>query len=372
MLVAIAMAALSFLGARGNYRNLVKIGGSTPIGGLPALATAGSGTTGGAGAATGVAIGPGTGAIGVAGAQMVKHEGEGDKSEHAEPAANKEPPGAEVEAEAEFTAKLEKNVANEAHGTAERARKPLDLGNEWAQVQAGSEKVYRDTFHNEYVKARAGGEAEIPAKNLAREAARKATKAHVKSEGVRIAKDRAQADILKDTNRDGVPDAFKNADSKAVRDFTDFRTGARGGMAKRLSAELPGKTVDEMEALLQKARGTRNPGERGTFSMVKEGQNSYPQASYHFSDGTLVRIKPQGDIKNGTQPIYSVEVESGVAASGARPQENVAFKMESSGEPVPKGPDDVNNPYSTKQPEQRKAYEQEMIRLGHRQAKKQD
>jgi hypothetical protein len=105
---------------------------------------------------------------------------------------------------------------------------------------------------------------------------------------------------------------------------------------------------------------------------VKEGQNSYPQASYHFSDGTLVRIKPQGDIKNGTQPMYSVEMETGGAASGARPQENVAFKTDSAGEPVPKGPDDIKNPYSTQQPEQRKAYEQELLRLGHHQAKNQD
>jgi hypothetical protein len=67
-----------------------------------------------------------------------------------------------------------------------------------------------------------------------------------------------------------------------------------------------------------------------------------------------------------------VELESGAAASGSRPQDNVAFKMDSAGEPVPRGPDDVKNPYSTQQPEQRKAYDQEMIRLGHHQAKRQD
>jgi hypothetical protein len=372
MLVAIAVAALAYVGAKGNYSNALKIASKIPSGGLPAFATAGAGASNGAQAATATAIGPSMGGFGAAGAKMVKHEGERAKSEHAEPAASKEPTHAEAEAEAEFTAKLEKNVANEAPGTAESAREPFDLGNEWSQVQVSSEKVYRDTFRNEYVKARTGGEVEIPAKNLARAAARKATKAHIKLEGVRIARERAHADIRKDTNHDGVPDAFKNADSKAVRDFAEFRTGARGGMAKRLSAELPGKTVDEMEALLQKAGGARSPGQQGTFSTVKEGQNSYPQASYQFSDGTLVRIKPQGDIKNGTQPMYSVEMESEVAASGARPQDGVAFKMDSAGEPVPKGPDDAKNPYSTQQPEQRKAYDQEMIRLGHHQAKKQD
>lgn len=143
-------------------------------------------------------------------------------------------------------------------------------------------------------------------------------------------------------------------------------------MAKRLSVELSGKTIDEMESLLQKAGGTRSPSQRGTFGTVKEGQNSYPQASYNFSDGTLVRIKPQGDIRNDVQSMYSVEMESASAASGARPQDGVAFKMDSAGEPVPKGPDDVKNPYSTQQPEQRKAYDQEMIRLGHHQVKKQE
>jgi hypothetical protein len=83
MLVSIAMAALSFLGARDNYRNLVKVGGSMPAGGLPVFATAGATGQGGAGAATGVAIGPGTGSIGVGGAMMVKHEGEGSHDETA-------------------------------------------------------------------------------------------------------------------------------------------------------------------------------------------------------------------------------------------------------------------------------------------------
>jgi hypothetical protein len=67
MLVAVAMAALSYLGARGNYGNALQIARSMPTGGLPALATSGAGTTSGAGVGTGGAIGPSTGAIGPAG-----------------------------------------------------------------------------------------------------------------------------------------------------------------------------------------------------------------------------------------------------------------------------------------------------------------
>jgi hypothetical protein len=86
MLVAIAMAALSFLGARGNFRNLVKIGGATPTGGLPALATVGGSVPSGAKAGAGVAIGagPGPGAFGVGGAMMVKHEADANGSDGAQ------------------------------------------------------------------------------------------------------------------------------------------------------------------------------------------------------------------------------------------------------------------------------------------------
>ena len=92
MLVSLAMAALSFLGARGNYRNLVKIGGSMPTGGLPAFATTGVTGPGGAGAATGVAIGSGMGSIGVGGAMMVKHEADAEGMDD----AHRPPPGADA------------------------------------------------------------------------------------------------------------------------------------------------------------------------------------------------------------------------------------------------------------------------------------
>jgi hypothetical protein len=100
MLVAIAMAALSFLGARGNYRNLVKIGGSMPTGSLPAVAMPGGRAPSGANAAAGVAIGagPGPGAFGVGGALMGKYDAAGGgkkdkarsrKSDQAEPTAER-------------------------------------------------------------------------------------------------------------------------------------------------------------------------------------------------------------------------------------------------------------------------------------------
>lgn len=58
MLVAIAAAALSYVGAKGNYTNALKIANTMPTGGLPALAVVGGGQRTAA-TAEGVATGPG-------------------------------------------------------------------------------------------------------------------------------------------------------------------------------------------------------------------------------------------------------------------------------------------------------------------------
>lgn len=84
MLVAIAVAALSFLGMRTNARNAVRIIGNIPPGGMaPALAVVGGGTRRGAGAAAmeGVAIGPGRGSLGVGGNAMMMNSDERPSSD---------------------------------------------------------------------------------------------------------------------------------------------------------------------------------------------------------------------------------------------------------------------------------------------------
>src|SRR5436190_19935461 len=72
MLVAIAVAALAYLGAKGNYRNALKIANHMPTGGLPAFATTGSAPSGGAGAGTGVSIGPSVGGPAIVGATAAR------------------------------------------------------------------------------------------------------------------------------------------------------------------------------------------------------------------------------------------------------------------------------------------------------------
>ncbi len=92
MLVSIAMAALSYLGARANYRNALRIGNSVPLGGLPAMATVGSGQIAGAGARASVMVGPGAGSLGVGGAMMTKAESEGRTDKESAPGPTSETP----------------------------------------------------------------------------------------------------------------------------------------------------------------------------------------------------------------------------------------------------------------------------------------
>jgi hypothetical protein len=96
MLVSLAMAALSYLGAKGNYSNALKIASSMPTGGLPALAVVGGRQMGGTGAQTSAWIGPSTGSLGVGGAMMSKAEGEGGGSS-SESGSTRSDPAKELE-----------------------------------------------------------------------------------------------------------------------------------------------------------------------------------------------------------------------------------------------------------------------------------
>jgi hypothetical protein len=241
-----------------------------------------------------------------------------------------------------------------------------------ASSSSRGRKIYKETFRDEYVKTRKAGRTDIDARDIARKAAQGATRTYVNTEGAKLAEARARVDVLRDANGDGIPDAFKNTDAQALQDFADFSSGTRGAMAKKLTVQLPSKTVEEMEALLQKSGGVRHPTTPGTFDTVSEGQISYPQASYIFPDGTLVRIKPSGDVRNGVKPMYSIEMQTKAPSIGGSPQDNVAFKLDPAGNPVPKGTPDLNNPYTPLQPTQRTAYRDEILRLGHRFAKEND
>lgn len=119
MLVSIAIAALSYVGVKGNYGNALKIASSMPMGGLPALAVAGGGEIGGAGTATGVLIGPSTGSLGVAGNAMMQSDKDGQGGGTSEDSDPKIPAG------------LDKRLAKVSKDVIKRARegKLLKAGN---------------------------------------------------------------------------------------------------------------------------------------------------------------------------------------------------------------------------------------------------
>lgn len=120
MLVSVAIAALSYVGVKGNFGNAVKIASSMPTGAVPAFAIARGGQmSGGAGAGTGVLIGPSTGSLGVAGNAMMQADdksGGGGSNEE----ARSQDPAKELE---EIKQKLESDDLTGKQKQALRARK---------------------------------------------------------------------------------------------------------------------------------------------------------------------------------------------------------------------------------------------------------
>jgi hypothetical protein len=134
MLVSVAMAALSYLGVKGNYGNAVKIAHSMPTGALPAFSAVGGGQVGGAGAGTGVLIGPSTASAGIAGNAMMQADdsngggGNGNGTKSTDPAKELE----------EIKQKLESDDLTGKQKQALRARK------QELQVQLGKTTVPED------------------------------------------------------------------------------------------------------------------------------------------------------------------------------------------------------------------------------------
>jgi hypothetical protein len=81
MLVSIAIAALSYTGAKANYGNALKIAQSMPAPALPAFAMSSGQRAAGGGAATGVTLGPTTTSMGVAGNAMMQADDANGTSE---------------------------------------------------------------------------------------------------------------------------------------------------------------------------------------------------------------------------------------------------------------------------------------------------
>lgn len=83
-----------------------------------------------------------------------------------------------------------------------------------------------------------------------------------------------------------------------------------------------------------------------------------------YADGTVVRYKPLGDPQRAT-PTYSIEIKKNPALPD-KSSDDAAFKVDASGNPVPKGPFNIKNPFSkSTQRDQYEAFEKALMDAGH-------
>jgi hypothetical protein len=145
--------------------------------------------------------------------------------------------------------------------------------------------------------------------------------------------------------------AMKNSSVKALSNYlADGSIGARARKYAPLFAQMDSK------AFLSFMQKDANVG-RCLETVGKK------MRKWQYPDGTLIRYKPQGDTYR-QEPLYSVEV---MRTPGGRDQssDDVAFKVDPLGRPVPKGPEDVDNPYSSESAA-RQAYLAYVMEAGHR------
>lgn len=174
------------------------------------------------------------------------------------------------------------------------------------------------------------GSAKTKRKKAAK-TAESAVAGNLRTLAVQEAKDRAAADIQSGA-------AFGGLDQGAQTAKDDYDDGSRGAKALELSAELGG-----LKAAEQKTRCDQEvPPATYQSSPLSVDKD---QHVYTFPDGSMIRLKPDGDMLGNSDAMYSIEVMKD-GESTAADQSGIAFKVSADGKPVPKGPDDVNNPYS--------------------------
>jgi hypothetical protein len=252
----------------------------------------------------------------------------------------------------------------EAH--AQRELKQFEVTPE---AEARVEQSARDAAEKAYRDAVAAKKDPTQARKEASNAAKQAAKTTSAAEGEAATKAKVEEKI---STGDVFDQTKMSNESKQA--LVDFRTGARGGAAKKLAPQLEGKTAVQMEAVLDAdpavktkttqdiADPTHKPGDPSSSPTQK-------QLVYQFEDGTLVRIKPKGDKFNPGSPMYSVEVNQQLPAGSPKTGQNaVAFKVDAQGRPVPKGPDQIKNPYNhgTNQ-KQNIMFQQMVMDAGHKQ-----
>lgn len=226
-----------------------------------------------------------------------------------------------------------------------------------AEAKKGAEAQWKITFRADFIanstdgskgsKTKAGTGARRNAKNIARGIFEVAA--------VNLAKARATAGL-----GDGSSWAHLDATLSGTKEA--YEAGETGAKSKYYAKALGGKKGSEMATMLDAdaevvaGRATRTDGVLG------EGK---PQWMWVFADGSVIRVKPEGDAFKDV-PMFAVEVQNG---SGAGGQAGIAFKVDDAANPVPKGPGNMSNPYHRgNHGSQHGAFFDCLIDAGHRQA----
>jgi hypothetical protein len=211
-----------------------------------------------------------------------------------------------------------------------------------AALRAG-EKAYKEAI--------GGGETHSQANTAANKAAKATAEKTAKDEAERSAVNAAARAI----DQGGALD-MNSVDAKTQNQISHYEAGTAAHTARRLAVELDG--LSEREFLDKMA------GETCRVKTVNiDGPPPQAMRMYEYPDGTVVRYKPLGD-SNRNAPTYSVEVKKDPALPDVG-KDSVAFKVDRSGRPLPKGPFEVKNPY----PEgslQADVFEREIMNAGHR------
>ena len=134
--------------------------------------------------------------------------------------------------------------------------------------------------------------------------------------------------------------------------------GAAKELAPRFSEMNEKEFLDFMELEVKTGRCIEES------KTIKSPAGPQEMIKYEYNDGTLVRYKPEGDsYRPGTT--YSVEVKKNPDLPDMGPGD-IALKVNERGLPVPKGPKDINNPYSDVNDPRHEIYNKAIMDAGHK------
>ena len=221
------------------------------------------------------------------------------------------------------------------------------------KAQAAGEQAYDAAI--------ALGKDEKQARNEATRAIQDTARAEAKAEAERAARAAAQQVLTSGTAIN--PSAL---DADASAQLSNYPSSSFA--AKRIGPALAGKGEAEFLAFMSSEVSSGNvptPKVRN-ISAPPPHTGTQPMQIWEYPDGTVVRYKPLGD-KERPNPTFSIEVKKNPALPDSGP-EDAAFKVDLTGAPVPKKPEEaIANPYSkSSNRDQYDAFDRAVMDAGHR------